>query len=67
MEIIARLGRLTALNGSPVAPAERTDAERYYVSLYAGAWRAARAAGDAALRAFRAMHPRFERLAAGAP
>ena len=66
LEVIARMARLTALNGSSVRAAERRDAEIRYVQLMLaevdeelGSGQGDAAAAEAARRAVAGRHPRF--------
>jgi len=71
LEIIGRMGRLTALNGSSVRSAERRDAEIRYVQLMLAELDEELkrqpgsdpdAAGDAARRVLADRHPRYVQL-----
>ena len=59
--VISRIATLTSLNNSPVPPAERNDAERYYLSTFSRQW--IEACDDtgtlSSSHPFRREHPRY--------
>ena len=59
--VIARVATLTSLNNSPVPAAERSDAERYYLSTFSRQWvEACDESGCVpSTHAFRREHPRY--------
>ncbi|KAJ2717054.1 hypothetical protein H4R19_000221 [Coemansia spiralis] len=68
-QLVARLPHVATVDRSIVAPAERTELERHYLSLCAAATAAAGATGDALVPAMAERFPRIAVLVAahGAP
>uniref|UniRef100_A0A7S3G8X5 CAP-Gly domain-containing protein n=2 Tax=Palpitomonas bilix TaxID=652834 RepID=A0A7S3G8X5_9EUKA len=61
---IARIPTLKMLNRSEIGAVQRDEAERFYLSRWAGGWDRAKAEGEEAKAAFLAEHPTYSKIMA---